>query len=88
MSSDPFSSRSCRVALLGFGTAGSSVARRLAAADAPVAIQLIQIVDRRASSRPPGVPHTDLAWTERVDDVRQGDFVLLTADFEPLEVPC
>jgi len=48
VSSNPFSSRRCRIALLGFGTVGSAVARRLTAPAAPPQLQLTHIFDRRA----------------------------------------
>ena len=61
----------CRVGLLGFGTVGSAVARRLAS-HAVRGLDLTQIFDRRAhqkrdqlSPRDPG----SIAWTDRVDDI-------------------
>src|SRR5262245_9645010 len=48
VNSDPFSSSRCRIALLGFGTVGSAVARRLTAPTAPRNLQLTHIFDRRA----------------------------------------
>jgi homoserine dehydrogenase len=85
VSSVPFSSRSCRVALLGFGTVGSAVARRLAAPDLPARIQLTHIFDRRAAAKRVRAddPSSSLAlarsganaivWTDRIDDVLQCD---------------
>ena len=56
----------CRVALLGFGTVGSAVARRLLAAEpgAPSNIQLTHIFDRRAAreARVAAAP-IDVVWT-------------------------
>jgi homoserine dehydrogenase len=75
VSSDPFSSRRCRVALLGFGTVGSAVASRLTAADAlgPASIHLTHIVDRRADQKRRLLPHADIVWTNTVDAVLQSD---------------
>jgi homoserine dehydrogenase len=75
VSSDPFSSRRCRVALLGFGTVGSALARRLTAADrgTPATIQLTRIFDRRAGYKRALLPSPDIVWTDRVDDVLQSD---------------
>src|SRR5882672_6394659 len=71
-----FSSASrCRVGLLGFGTVGSAVARRLASR-AVHGLDLTHIFDRRAhqkrnrlSSRGPGT----IVWTDRADDVLTSD---------------
>jgi homoserine dehydrogenase len=85
VSSVPFSSRSCRVALLGFGTVGSAVARRLTTADRPASIHLTHIFDRRAADKrasaqaADGAPavlaesNPDIVWTDRIDDVLQSD---------------
>ena len=71
MISDPFSSRCCRVALLGFGTVGSAVARRLAAADTP--FQLTHIFDRRAAEKRRAAGLDTVAWTSNIDDVLHAD---------------
>jgi homoserine dehydrogenase len=75
VSSDPFSSRRCRVALLGLGTVGSAVARRLTAADPFVAttIQLTHIFDRRAGQKRALLPHPHIVWSDRVEEVLQSD---------------
>jgi homoserine dehydrogenase len=64
----------CRVALLGFGTVGSAVARRLTAPDsgAPSNIQLAYIFDRRAGEKRASL-RADAAWTSSIDDVLQSD---------------
>jgi homoserine dehydrogenase len=64
-----------RVALLGFGTVGSAVARRLAApGPAFGTIQLTQIFDRRADAKRGSLAAgSTVGWTSRVDDVLQGD---------------
>jgi len=61
VSSDPFSSRTCRVALLGFGTVGSAVARRLAAPDASAPVLLTHIFDRRAAEKRASLPDPPIA---------------------------
>jgi len=74
MNSAPFSSRPCRVALLGFGTVGSAVARRLAANGlVPAPIHLTHVFDRRAAAKRPSLPDPAVVWTDRVDDVLQSD---------------
>ncbi len=65
----PLSSR-CRVALLGFGTVGAAVARRLTApaSGAPSNIQLTHIVDRRAAEKRASLPADGVVWTTSVDE--------------------
>jgi homoserine dehydrogenase len=65
----------CRVALLGFGTVGSAVARRLTAA-APVSalnLQLTHIFDRRADLKRGRLPAAGVVWTTHIDEVLQSD---------------
>jgi len=64
-----FVSARCRVALLGFGTVGSAVARRLTAPDVPAHLQLTHIVDRRAAEKRASLPAAGVVWTTAVDDV-------------------
>jgi homoserine dehydrogenase len=75
VSSDPFSSPRCRLALLGFGTVGSAVARRLAARDAAAAasVQLTHIFDRRAAEKRQFADIPDVVWTARIEDVLLSD---------------
>ncbi|MBI3494012.1 MAG: homoserine dehydrogenase [Acidobacteria bacterium] len=64
----------CRIAILGVGTVGSSVARRLTHADAVRELELTQVFDRRADQK--RLAHPDVAgvsWTSRIDDVLRGD---------------
>ena len=67
----PFSPRSCRVALLGFGTVGSAVARRLAAGDTP--FQLTHIFDRRAGEKRHAAGLDQVTWTSQIEDVWRSD---------------
>jgi len=71
VSSDPFSSRRCRVALLGFGTVGAAVARRLTAVDTP--FQLTHILDRRAAQKQRWASYPGVSWTSQIDDVLHSD---------------
>ena len=69
--SDPFSSHCCRVALLGFGTVGSAVARRLTSTGdcgAP-GIRLTHVFDRRADEKRRRTPLPGVAWTTSIADV-------------------
>lgn len=64
----------CRVALLGFGTVGSTVARRLIARDAASPhIQLTHIFDRRADEKRASLPAGGPIWTSSIDEVLQSD---------------
>jgi homoserine dehydrogenase len=60
----------CRVALLGFGTVGAAVARRLTAPESgvPSNIQLTHIVDRRAGEKRASLPSDGVVWTTSVDE--------------------
>ena len=75
MTSVAFSSRACRVALLGFGTVGSAVARRLTTVEraVPASIQLTHIFDRRAALKRASLARADILWTDRIEDVLVGD---------------
>jgi homoserine dehydrogenase len=62
----------CRVGILGFGTVGSAIARRLTAPDSPSSLHLTHICDRRARekrARQPESPASRLIWTDRFDDL-------------------
>jgi homoserine dehydrogenase len=65
----------CHVALLGFGLAGSAIARRLTGPDSPRALQLTHIFDRRAPEK--RARQTDalssVTWTDRFDDLLASD---------------
>ena len=61
----------CRVALLGYGTVGSAVARRLVSAEPgfPTNIQLTHILDRRADSKRDSLRADGVTWTSSIDEV-------------------
>lgn len=65
----------CHVGLLGFGTVGAVVARRLTAPDSFPTLKLTHICDRRAADRRAraAAPLQDLAWIERFDDLLSSD---------------
>lgn len=68
----------CRVGILGFGTVGSAIARRLTGPDSIPSLQLSHICDRRArekQARQPEAPHGSAppAWTDRFDDLLASD---------------
>ena len=58
----------CRVAILGFGTVGSAVARRLTT-DAAHTFELTHIFDRRADLKRRRIAGDVIAWTTCVEDV-------------------
>lgn len=63
-----------RVALLGYGTVGSAVARRLGGADALRGVHLTTICDRRADSKRAAARHdTEIRWTTSIDAVLESD---------------
>jgi homoserine dehydrogenase len=62
----------CRVALLGFGTVGSAVARRLIAPESTSStIRLTHIFDRRAAEKRASLCADGVTWTSSIDDVLQ-----------------
>jgi homoserine dehydrogenase len=72
----------CRVALLGFGTVGSAVARRLLDPDSNLqsSVQLTHIVDRRAADKRASLPAGQVVWTTSIDDaLRSGADVVVEA---------
>lgn len=66
-----------RIALLGCGTVGSAVARRLAQCQAtPFGLCLTLVFDRRAAAKAARLAlprHPPVAWTTRFDDILRGD---------------
>ena len=80
-----------KVALLGFGTVGSSVAKLLAASKFP-GIQLTHIfnrdVERKRTSAGAKVVPASVIWTEKIDDVLKSDVdvvVELMGGLNPVE---
>jgi len=65
--------RASKIALLGFGTVGSAVARRLVAADASRTLELTHIVDRRADSKRLQFGATGVVWTSSFDEILERD---------------
>jgi homoserine dehydrogenase len=65
----------CRVGLLGFGTVGATVARRLTGPDPLPQLRLTHIADRRARDKRARQPESlaTLNWTERFDDLFSSD---------------
>jgi homoserine dehydrogenase len=65
----------CRVAILGFGTVGSALARRLTGPDSIPLLQLTHICDRRAREK--RARHAQavaqLHWTDRFEDLLASD---------------
>jgi homoserine dehydrogenase len=65
---------SCRIGLLGFGTVGSAVARRLTSIDSPRGLQLTHICDRRAGAKRDAHPGlAGVRWTSSIDELLEGD---------------
>jgi homoserine dehydrogenase len=62
---------SCRIALLGFGTVGSAVARRLVSASTN--LQLTHVFDRRATAKRDLLTAPGVAWTTCIDEVLESD---------------
>jgi homoserine dehydrogenase len=59
-----------RVALLGFGTVGSALARRLVAPESgPANVQLTHIFDRRAAAKSASLRAAGVVWTSSIDEV-------------------
>jgi homoserine dehydrogenase len=61
----------CRIALLGFGTVSSAVARRLISD--PRDFTLTHVLDRGADRKRGSLPAARVVWTTCVDDVLQSD---------------
>jgi homoserine dehydrogenase len=66
----------CRVGILGFGTVGSAVARRLTSPDSLPSLELTHICDRRAREKRARQPESSLGrvvWSDRFDDLLSSD---------------
>lgn len=64
--------RSCRVALVGCGTVGSAVARRLLDAPLP-GLELTHILDRHARPKSAAFARASVTWTDSIDAVLTSD---------------
>jgi len=65
--------RASKIALLGFGTVGSAVARRLTAPDAALNLELTHIVDRRADHKRVQFGDARVVWASTIDEILQSD---------------
>ena len=65
--------RASKIALLGFGTVGSAVARRLTGPDAARSLDLTHIVDRRADHKRHQFADARVVWASSIDDILQHD---------------
>jgi homoserine dehydrogenase len=65
--------RASKIALLGFGTVGSAVARRLTGADRVRNLELTHIVDRRADHKRVQFGDTGVSWASTIDDILHSD---------------
>jgi homoserine dehydrogenase len=79
----------CRIGLLGFGTVGAALARRLTGPDSPPILQLTHIYDRRAREKRGRQPQSieALTWIDQFDDLLTSDtdiIVEATAGSEPV----
>ena len=65
----------CHVGILGFGTVGSAIARRLTGPDSIPILELTHICDRRARDKRARQPESSInriAWTVTFDDLLAG----------------
>ncbi len=65
--------RPCRIALAGFGTVGSAVARRLVEPESEPALVLTHVFDRRADEKRGWPAAGPIAWTDRFEDLLASD---------------
>lgn len=65
--------KSCKIALLGFGTVGSSVARLLCARGEEHPLRLTHICNRKVASKLVNWTPPDVMWTEDIDQVLSSD---------------
>jgi homoserine dehydrogenase len=64
---------SCKIALVGFGTVGSSVARLLYARAEEHSLQLTYVCNRRVAHKKANWIPPDVMWTEDIEDVLASD---------------
>ena len=79
----------CRLAILGFGTVGSAVARRLTGIHAPAGLELAYIFDRHAARKRDALAKHSVApsviWTTDIDEVLNGDVDVIVETIGGLE---
>ena len=76
----------CRVALLGFGTVGSAIARRFTSIESsPSDPHLTHIFDRRAGEKRGRLRADSMTWTSSIDDVLQSDVDIVVEAIGGLE---
>ena len=68
-----FPDASCKIALLGFGTVGSSVARLLCARNDEHSLRLTHVCNRRVAHKKVNWVSSDVVWTEDIDEVLASD---------------
>jgi homoserine dehydrogenase len=68
-----FADANCKIALLGFGTVGSAVARLLYARSDEHSLQLTHVCNRRVARKKAHWLAPDVMWTEDIEDVLASD---------------
>ncbi len=68
-----FPDATCKIALVGFGTVGSAVARLLHARGAEYSLQLTHVCNRRVKRKKADWVSPDVMWTEDIEDVLASD---------------
>jgi homoserine dehydrogenase len=66
-------SNASKIALLGLGTVGAAVARRLTVGDTARTLELTHIVDRRADQKRARFAGSGIAWTSTIEDILESD---------------
>jgi homoserine dehydrogenase len=77
----------CLVDILGFGSVGSAIARRLTGPDSIPSLELTHICDRRARDKRARQPESSLnriVWTDTFDDLLAGGEATAVAAFGDL----
>ena len=78
-------SRASKIALLGFGTVGAAVARRLTGTEAVRGLQLTHIIDRRADDKRAHFAPEGVLWGSIFDEVLEGDVDIVVEAIGGLE---
>ena len=63
----------CKVGIVGLGTVGSAVARRLTGRDAVRGVTLTHVCDRRAAEKRRHFNDTGVTWTAAIEDLLRSD---------------